>query len=1089
MSDSVTATRCGERRTGGVQVRRAMSAATWFGAALVACAPGLPQGPGEARLSSLISPEGERLVYGIPAYNADGEMTTRLIVCNLDGTEPREVTTLLGRCRDTMWLTNERLICRSPYPRRYHVIGLSGERLADVVLPPLCPASGGIVSPDGNHVTFVGAYGPHAYNYAFGLYVVDLATGEVRWLIRSPLKSAPAWSPDSTKIAVGNAAGHARTHPLTIIDVRTGEATPTGIDGAGPAWSPDGRFIACTTDVTAEGTWSGGVPVEGRIGVLEIATRELTYVTPRARDTRDPVSGECELGGCLQPTWSPDGRWLAYRRSVARQTDPRSDLRRTETIWVVGRDGKRPRKMLDGPAKVLWGPAARHLYVERLDAGARRHEITRISLTTLEPETVASWPQPTPPKLPQVEPTVIRRAGVEVQLTHLDPAYGHALATILSEARHEYEDVWGLPCPESIVMKVTRDPRAAFQFHASDHIVLTVPTETMLMPDAQSGVRPFEGTCHELAHLVMLPHVRSPRGLPRGVSEGWAYYASGVVAQAVLERVGAATWPQPFEAELDGRARLDTYLKGSDVAEPGPELIGTIMFEKLGEHYGHPTVGRAMARALERRPEGHQLMPRFINALHELTGDHAVEAIVPREMVDPWPPQWRASRAYWQKEDAYFFADMKLSTYGDGVALRYDDGTADGSEEISYFGPTVLFERPQGRWALDAVSVFASRTGGEEAPRGRLGLYLCDDDLVPIARSSHEVSAIGTQGLKWHTLPIDPVEIPQRFQIHLSARGLGLSVAYDGGAVGHGRLGDPEFGAYDTKAGCGWMIRALLKPVEQDAPRGVGVPVPPELELVQPGDESWRHPGNRAGETVVGPDGGELVWVPPGTFSMGSDDGAPNERPVHEVRITRGFWMGKCEVTNAQFRRFRPRHDSGSYKGASLNGGTQPVVMVSWEGARAYCRHWGLSLPTEAEWEYACRGGSESRYWWGDEERRAGTCANLADRTLKAGFEFPLRIFDVDDGYAATAPVGSFAPNPFGLHDMLGNVWEWCHDWYYFHKPGLQTDPTGPGVGTGKAWRGAAYDSQPSLTSTASRGAKEPDAEQASGGFRVVARP
>jgi formylglycine-generating enzyme required for sulfatase activity len=145
--------------------------------------------------------------------------------------------------------------------------------------------------------------------------------------------------------------------------------------------------------------------------------------------------------------------------------------------------------------------------------------------------------------------------------------------------------------------------------------------------------------------------------------------------------------------------------------------------------------------------------------------------------------------------------------------------------------------------------------------------------------------------------------------------------------------------------------------------------------------------------------------------------------------------MGRTEVTNAQFRRFRPGHNSKLYKGKSLNGDRQPAVYVNWQDATAFARWLSeqtsgtYRLPTEAEWEYACRGGTNSKRPWGDRSENACQYANVADMTART--EWPDWVtHECDDGYAVSAPVGDFQPNGFGLYDILGNVWEWCEDVY-----------------------------------------------------------
>jgi sulfatase modifying factor 1 len=232
-----------------------------------------------------------------------------------------------------------------------------------------------------------------------------------------------------------------------------------------------------------------------------------------------------------------------------------------------------------------------------------------------------------------------------------------------------------------------------------------------------------------------------------------------------------------------------------------------------------------------------------------------------------------------------------------------------------------------------------------------------------------------------------------------------------------------------------------------------------------------------------------MAWVPGGEFTMGTDDpeAAPAEHPAHRVRVD-GFWMDATEVTNAQFRRFveatgyvttaerpvdwgqlrkelppgmpkppddrlapgslvfnppgRPvslddhtawwrwvpgaswRHPEGP--GSSIEGkDDHPVVHVSWDDAVAYARWAGKRLPTEAEWEFAARGGLEGKnYAWGDE-------LQPGDRPLANTWQghFPDRNTG-EDGFPRIAPVKSFPPNRYSLHDLIGNVWEWCSDWY-----------------------------------------------------------
>ena len=179
----------------------------------------------------------------------------------------------------------------------------------------------------------------------------------------------------------------------------------------------------------------------------------------------------------------------------------------------------------------------------------------------------------------------------------------------------------------------------------------------------------------------------------------------------------------------------------------------------------------------------------------------------------------------------------------------------------------------------------------------------------------------------------------------------------------------------------------------------------------------------------------EPVVIPAGCFEMGSELGDPDERPVHKVCVS-SFKMAKYEVRQNFFQTIM------GYNPSQYVGGDMPVDTVSWEGARNYCKRMGLRLPTEAEWEYAIRGGTQGEYYWGD--NITGKEANFCDSTC----DLNNRESNLTDGFKNSAPVGSFPPNAFGLYDMAGNVSEWVLDWmainenYYLMGP--TKNPQGP---------------------------------------------
>lgn len=225
--------------------------------------------------------------------------------------------------------------------------------------------------------------------------------------------------------------------------------------------------------------------------------------------------------------------------------------------------------------------------------------------------------------------------------------------------------------------------------------------------------------------------------------------------------------------------------------------------------------------------------------------------------------------------------------------------------------------------------------------------------------------------------------------------------------------------------------------------------------------------------------GGDMVWIPTGKMTMGAINGAPDEAPMHDVRVS-GFWMDRDEVTNEQFARFvketgyvtqaeKPgtngaatggsifvvddsgarwkqepganwRHPDGP--ASSIEGREkEPVVQVTWEDAVSFAQWAGKRLPTEAEWEYAARGGAmHMPYVWGRDLTPGGRWYANAWQGPIGGKEPPA------DGFEGRAPVGTFRLNDYGLHDMAGNVWEWTADWYSteYYKKTVRKDPPGP---------------------------------------------
>jgi formylglycine-generating enzyme required for sulfatase activity len=219
----------------------------------------------------------------------------------------------------------------------------------------------------------------------------------------------------------------------------------------------------------------------------------------------------------------------------------------------------------------------------------------------------------------------------------------------------------------------------------------------------------------------------------------------------------------------------------------------------------------------------------------------------------------------------------------------------------------------------------------------------------------------------------------------------------------------------------------------------------------------------QAGEVRINQkDNLRYVWIPPGKFMMGCSAGdsecSDNENPAHEVSISRGFWIGQTPVTQAAYMAVMPGKPNPShFKGSDL-----PVERVTWEEANSYCDAVGMRLLTEAEWEYAARAGTTgARY--GDLDQVAWYSGNSGRRTR---------------------PVSQKAPNPWALYDMLGNVWEWCSDWYGECSASKQDNPTGPASGEFKVVRGGSWDDYPWNVRVSDRGGSVPASRFLYIGFR-----
>lgn len=261
-------------------------------------------------------------------------------------------------------------------------------------------------------------------------------------------------------------------------------------------------------------------------------------------------------------------------------------------------------------------------------------------------------------------------------------------------------------------------------------------------------------------------------------------------------------------------------------------------------------------------------------------------------------------------------------------------------------------------------------------------------------------------------------------------------------------------------------------------------------------------PGPKPREIRENPkDGLEYVWIPPGTFlmgcSLGDSECVDDENPLHPVTLSKGFWIGQTEVTLGAYQRFTGATSRKMPPAPQFNVGwanqDMPIVRVSWYDAKTYCQWAGARLPTEAEWEYAARGGNpDSRYAPLDEiawyANNSGRQPLDSDRITKE--EDTTNYFrQLNENGNGTHSVAQKRANGYGLYDTLGNVSEWVSDWYdrHYYQNSPSSDPAGPATGRYKILRGGSWLNRPHIFRVSFRFPEWPAGRGDSIGFRCAA--
>lgn len=341
-------------------------------------------------VNQLISPDRQHIAYGQTAVGPKGEQKARIIVGDADGSHRRALPIDAEVVDEVQWYGNDRIAYVTEHGEDgYQLIDLEGKPARELRMPPGCDSFfHQCLSPNGKTIAFCGNYAEIDQKFGsdkerrryfkahldvkqtHGLFLVDLATQSVKRVLDGTVANLPSWSPDSKYLACG-IGQYVKDYPLVIVERETGKLHRPVATGTAAHWSSDSQRLAIVTDIVQGGSWLGGIPMDGAIGVLDVARfiesgeTQVTGVSdpPTNISTKEPYL--LSMSGSYGAVWSPDGKRLAYRHRESSLSTTKEKNSRDE-VWIVQPDGSGARKLLNhGAAELAWSNERTLLWVNK----------------------------------------------------------------------------------------------------------------------------------------------------------------------------------------------------------------------------------------------------------------------------------------------------------------------------------------------------------------------------------------------------------------------------------------------------------------------------------------------------------------------------------------------------------------------------------------------------------------------------------------------------------------------------------------------------------------------------------------------------